>query len=81
MALIDCPDCGGRVSNLAAACPACGFPVAAQMAAPPDGTTAARTIGGIAGLWLTTRVLAQIVIGVVVMLGFTAIMITLILAA
>lgn len=28
MALIDCPECGHRVSTAAKACPACGFPVA-----------------------------------------------------
>ena len=27
MALIECPECGGQVSTLAAACPHCGFPV------------------------------------------------------
>ncbi|MCP4637789.1 MAG: hypothetical protein GY848_15115 [Methyloversatilis sp.] len=30
MALVRCGECGGRVSNLAAACPKCGAPVAAQ---------------------------------------------------
>jgi uncharacterized membrane protein YdbT with pleckstrin-like domain len=28
MALIGCPECGGRVSTEAKACPACGYPVA-----------------------------------------------------
>lgn len=27
MALIDCPECGDRVSNFASACPHCGYPV------------------------------------------------------
>ncbi len=27
MALVECPECGGQVSTLAAACPHCGFPV------------------------------------------------------
>lgn len=27
MPLIECPDCRASVSNLAAACPACGFPI------------------------------------------------------
>lgn len=81
MALIDCPDCGGRVSDRAAACPSCGFSMAAAAPQPPDGTTAARTLGGVAGTWLATRAIAQIILGVVVLLCFTAIMITLILAA
>lgn len=32
MALIDCPECGREVSTAAAACPYCGYPVAAEMA-------------------------------------------------
>lgn len=30
MALIECPECAGRVSDRAAACPHCGFPVREQ---------------------------------------------------
>jgi len=30
MALITCPECGGRVSTEAAACPSCGFPTGAK---------------------------------------------------
>lgn len=81
MALIACPDCGGRVSDRAAACPSCGFPVAAAAPQPPDSTTAARTIGGVAGTWLTTRAIAQVIVGVAVMVCFTAIMITLIVTS
>ena len=33
MALIKCPECGGQVSDRAAACPHCGFPVQANDAA------------------------------------------------
>lgn len=29
MTLIECPECDGQVSDLASACPHCGFPVAA----------------------------------------------------
>ena len=32
MALIDCPECGVQVSASAAACPACGYPVARKRA-------------------------------------------------
>ena len=28
MALIDCPECGRRISSTAEACPGCGYPVA-----------------------------------------------------
>jgi hypothetical protein len=34
MALIDCPECGARVSDAAPACPKCGFPIAARKAQP-----------------------------------------------
>lgn len=27
MALIDCPECGKKVSDMAKACPSCGYPV------------------------------------------------------
>lgn len=34
--LLDCPECGHRVSDRAAACPQCGFPVAAEVAAQKE---------------------------------------------
>ena len=34
MALIDCPECGHRVSSAAKACPGCGFPVAEHLTPP-----------------------------------------------
>jgi uncharacterized membrane protein YdbT with pleckstrin-like domain len=33
MALVQCPECGNQVSTEAPTCPACGFPVAAKIAA------------------------------------------------
>jgi uncharacterized membrane protein YdbT with pleckstrin-like domain len=33
MALVKCPECGNAVSTEAPACPSCGFPVAAKVAA------------------------------------------------
>ncbi len=36
MALIDCPECGARVSDAAPACPKCGYPVSAMVAAVPE---------------------------------------------
>ena len=38
MALINCPECGKQVSTAATACPACGFPVAAQAISPTSST-------------------------------------------
>ena len=36
MALIDCPDCGRRVSDAAAACPDCARPIAGAVRGVPD---------------------------------------------
>lgn len=36
MALIDCPECGRQVSTAAAACPACGYPVASSQQPQPQ---------------------------------------------
>ena len=33
MALVKCPECGNAVSTEAPACPSCGFPIAAKIAA------------------------------------------------
>jgi hypothetical protein len=49
MALIDCPECGARVSDAAPACPKCGFPIAAHKAQPtpvaePDVASAAPSL-------------------------------------
>lgn len=53
MALIDCPECGGQVSDRAPTCPHCGVPIASSAKAhsgatstqPPSSTTAP---GGVA---------------------------------
>ena len=52
MALIACRECGGQVSTLAAACPACGAPIAPPAAprpapAPRQGTNPWMIIGWI----------------------------------
>ena len=45
MTLIDCPECNSNVSDLAIACPCCGFPVAAVIKqAVVDVTDGARTM-------------------------------------
>ncbi len=36
MALVDCPECGKRVSTLAVACPHCGFPLSRGARAARD---------------------------------------------
>ena len=46
MALISCPECSHEVSDQAAACPNCGFPLRAKApaATPPKNDTDARVI-------------------------------------
>lgn len=40
MPLIDCPECGKRVSTAAEACPNCGYPVSARAATAAEGRPA-----------------------------------------
>ena len=59
MALITCPECGGQVSDLAVACPHCGFPIQPSPASGgcsvvlmdvkphPDQTLSALHLGGL----------------------------------
>ena len=37
MALVNCPECGGQVSDAATACPHCGYPLAEPMPTPTAG--------------------------------------------
>lgn len=43
MPLIDCPECSRQVSSEAHACPACGYPVAEKVGAPPEAVAGAGT--------------------------------------
>ena len=75
MALIDCPDCGTQVSDMAAACPNCARPIAkntpvqpnpAPVATPPPVAPVAS--GGVLGWlkWVGGGVLAAVVIGAII---------------
>ncbi len=73
MALTTCPECGHQVSDMAYACPSCGYPLA-----PPPGAKGNQwpaVIGGVAGTWISAKALITIVIGVVMFLGFFGMMI------
>lgn len=55
MALIDCPDCGHRVSQLAPTCPNCGAPIAATSRAVDRRLVTPGLLGRLAtvlGAWL-----------------------------
>ncbi|MFT4162189.1 hypothetical protein [Shinella sp.] len=75
MALITCPECDGKVSEKALACPACGYPISQQ-----KGRSAwPHVIGGVAGTYISAQAVATIVVGSVMFIAFAAIMIAAIL--
>jgi DNA-directed RNA polymerase subunit RPC12/RpoP len=73
MSLMDCPECGHRVSDKAYACPSCGYPLAAQPG--QKGSQWPAVVGGVAGTWISAKALTTIIVGVVMFLGFFAVMI------
>lgn len=76
MTLIVCPECEGRVSDKAFACPACGYPVRSQ-----NGKSGwPRVIGGVAGTYISAQALITIIVGCFMFLSFAAIMIAAILS-
>ena len=80
MALTACPECGGKVSDKAFACPACGYPIAAPNMAPAKpGSPWAGVVGGVAGTYISAQAFVSVIVGTVLMLCFAAIMIALIL--
>lgn len=52
MALIECPECGRKVSDMATACPTCGYPVANN----PHGTVYIKIQTGVV---LKNRILSE----------------------
>ncbi len=73
MALIVCPECSGKVSDKAFACPACGYP----MAQPKGQSAWPGVVGGVAGTYISAQALVTIIVGSVAFLSFAAIMIAL----
>lgn len=76
MALVVCPECEGRVSEKAFACPACGYPMSGKD--PKSGWPG--VIGGIAGTYISAQALITIIVGCVMFVSFAAIMIAAILS-
>lgn len=75
MALIVCPECEGRVSDKAFACPACGYPILGQ-----NGKSGwPHVIGGVAGTYISAQAPITIILGCVMFLSFAAIMVAAIL--
>lgn len=75
MALVVCPECEGRVSDKALACPACGYP----MSSKNSKIGWQGIIEGVAGTYISAQALITIIIGCVIFLSFAAIMIVAIL--
>ena len=74
MALTTCPECNGKVSDKAFACPACGYP----MAEPKGRSAWPGVLGGVAGTYISAQALVSIIVGSVMFVAFAAIMIALI---
>lgn len=77
MALTICAECGGKVSDKAFACPACGNPIRQDQPRSPW----AQTIGGIAGTYISVNGIVMILSGVAAFVAFAAIMIALIVSS
>ena len=71
MALTVCPDCDGKVSDKAFACPSCGYPLARSKAA----TGWPAVLGGVAGTYISTQALVTLVLGSVMFTAFEVIMV------
>jgi membrane protein YdbS with pleckstrin-like domain len=69
MALIECPECTGRVSSRALACPHCGFPVRAELGeGGPEQTLLEISPRLFGGNWLThfgVALLCLVLVGIV----------------
>lgn len=76
MTITSCPECSGKVSDKAFACPSCGYPIAGQNR---TGAWPA-VIGGVAGTYISAQAVATIVIGIVMIIAFAAILIAAILS-
>lgn len=75
MALIACPECGGKLSDKAFACPSCGYP----QGAPSSRSAWPSVLGGVAGTYISAQALVSIVVGSVMFLAFGAIMVAAVL--
>jgi len=83
MALIACPECGGKLSDKAFACPSCGYPQGGPQGASQGGSSPRSAwpsvLGGVAGTYISAQALVAIVVGSVMFLAFAAIMVAAVL--
>ena len=77
MALTVCPECDGKVSDKAFACPACGYPLGQQK----GGRAWPAVLGGVAGTYISAQVLVTIIVGSIMFIAFAAIMIVAVLSS
>ncbi|WEZ85750.1 hypothetical protein P6U16_22130 (plasmid) [Rhizobium sp. 32-5/1] len=76
MALTACPECEGKVSDKAFACPSCGYRLAQQK----GGSAWPGVLGGVAGTYISAQTLVAIIVGSIMFVAFAAIMIAAILS-
>ncbi|MBP2562386.1 hypothetical protein J2T08_006092 [Neorhizobium galegae] len=76
MAMTVCPECEGKVSDKALACPSCGYPLGQQKggSAWPD------VLGGMAGTYISAQALVTIIVGSIMFTTFAAIVIAAVLS-
>ncbi len=77
MALTACPDCNGKVSDKAFACPSCGHP----MNSGKGRSQWPAIIGGVAGTYISANAVVTVVLGSVMMIVFAAIMIAAVMSS
>jgi hypothetical protein len=76
MALTVCPECEGKVSDQAFACPACGYPFGQQK----DQRAWPSVLGGVAGTYISAQALVTIMVGSIMFIAFAAVMIVAVLS-
>jgi hypothetical protein len=79
MALIACPECGGKLSDKAFACPSCGYPQGGPQGGSSPRSAWPSVLGGVAGTYISAQALVAIVVGSVMFLAFAAIMVAAVL--
>lgn len=79
MALTACPICTHQVSEQAPFCPSCGHPIAAASGKAAGGRGWAGVFGGVAQTYISSTMLATMVVGVALLVCAAAVLVTLII--
>lgn len=76
MAMTVYPECEGKVSDKALACPSCGYPLGQEK----GGSAWPGVLGGVAGIYISAQALVTIIGGSIMFIAFAAIMIAAVLS-